>query len=111
MNETVDSRRVNRRASSRRTCHLSVRYRGTGDWRPATAMDVSRQGCRLRTGEDVARGSLLEVSFAPPIGGDLPPVIVPGRVIWCRVEGLSRQVGVHFDGAPAALEDLVAGLC
>ena len=111
MNETVDPRRINRRSLSRRTCHLTVRYRGTGDWRAATAMDVSRQGCRLRTGEDVARGSLLEVSFAHPIGGDLPPVVVMARVIWCRVEGLSRQAGLHFDGAPAALEELLAGHC
>jgi hypothetical protein len=111
MNESVDPRRINRRALSRSTCHLSVRYRGAGDWRPATAMDVSRQGCRLRTGEDVARGSVLEVAFSRAIGGDLPPVVVSGRVIWCRVEGLSRQVGLHFDDAPAALDELIASLC
>lgn len=109
MDENVAPRPVNRRGIPRRTCHLTVRYRGDGDWRPATAMDVSRQGCRLRTGEDVARGSLLEVAFPRRIGGDLPPLVVAARVVWCRVEGLSRQAGLHFDAAPADLDDLVAG--
>ena len=74
-------------------------------------MDSSRQGCRLRLGEDVERGADLEIAFAPAIGGDLPTVEVQARVIWCRVEGLSYQAGVQFQDAPEELETLLSGLC
>jgi hypothetical protein len=111
MSEIPDPRPVNRRRTARRTCHLAVRYRLAGDWRPGTAMDTSGQGCRLRLGEDVARGAEVHVSFAWPIAGDLPPVEAVGQVIWCRVEGLSRQVGVHFASTPPGLERLLSTSC
>jgi hypothetical protein len=108
MHDHADERPVNRRLTPRRTCHLAVRYRLDGEWCAATAMDASRHGCRLRLGRDVARGATVAVSFSWPVAGDLAPVEAVGRVIWCRVEGLSYQVGVHFADAPAELETLLA---
>ncbi len=62
-------------------------------------MDISPYGCRLRVGEDVPRGLLVAVVFeAPPRDGEEAVTVeVPGRAIWARLEGLSFQVGVHFE--------------
>jgi len=99
--------RTNRRLTSRRACRLTVRYRAGADWRGATAMDLSTRGCRLRVGEDLARGGAVSVAFE---GEGAPPVEVPGQVIWCRREGLSYQAGIHFAAAPAALEAILTAI-
>jgi len=113
MGEITDISRSNRRITARKACLLTVRYKADGDWRPATAMDLSRYGCRLRVGVDVPRGAAVAVVFETPArdgveGG--PAVEVPGRAIWGRLEGLSYQVGVHFEDSPAGLLDILAAL-
>jgi hypothetical protein len=112
MSETSVPTRNNRRITARKACLLTVRYRATGDWRPATAMDLSPYGCRLRVGEDVDRGSDVAIVFeAPAVGGDRSaPVEVPGRAIWARLEGLSYQIGVHFEDPPTAFLEILGAL-
>ena len=111
MSETIDTRPSNRRITARKACLLTVRYKANADWRPATAMDLSPYGCRLRVGEDVARGSEVAVIFETPASeGAKSAVEVPGRAIWGRLEGLSYQVGVHFEDSPSGLLDILAAL-
>jgi hypothetical protein len=112
MNETVDTSRSNRRITARKACLLTVRYKANGDWRPATAMDISPYGCRLRVGEDVPRGAAVAVVFETPPreGAEGAAVEVPGRAIWGRLEGLSFQVGVHFEDSPAGLLEVLSAL-
>lgn len=102
----------NRRVTARRACRLTVRYRVAADWHPATAMDLSTKGCRLRVGESLARGGRLSVLFEVPLrdGASVPAVEVPADVIWSRAEGLSHQVGLIFEGRPEGLEDVLAAL-
>ena len=96
---------IDRRASTRRACLLVARYRvGTG-WHPATLVDLSARGCRLRIGEDLARGAAVRIELSPR--GASAPVDLTGSVMWCRLEGLSHQVGVHFDDPPDDLASLL----
>jgi len=112
MSDTPAPVRHNRRITARRACLLTVRYRVNGEWRPATAMDLSPYGCRLRVGEDIDRGVAMAVMFEAPIrdGVRTAAVEVPGTAIWARLEGLSFQVGVHFAGQPDALLDILSVL-
>ena len=112
MTETEETTRNNRRITARKACLLTVRYRADDDWRPATAMDISPYGCRLRVGEDVPRGADVAVVFeAPPRDGEERATVeVPGKAIWARLEGLSYQVGVHFEDSPPGLPDVLAAL-
>ena len=112
MNENIDTSRSNRRITARKACLLTVRYKANGEWRPATAMDISPYGCRLRVGVDVPRGLLVAVVFeAPPRDGEEAVTVeVPGRAIWARLEGLSFQVGVHFEDPPPGLPAVLAAL-
>jgi hypothetical protein len=112
MSESAVSSRTNRRITARKACLLTVRYRVNGDWRPATAMDLSPYGCRLRVGEDIARGAAVAVVFETPgfDGARSTSVEVPGRAIWGRLEGLSYQVGVHFEVSPDGLLEVLSVL-
>ena len=112
MSETAVSSRTNRRITARKACLLTVRYRVNGEWRPATAMDLSPYGCRLRVGEDITRGAVVAVVFETPLsdGATAASVEVPGRAIWGRLEGLSYQVGVHFEESPAGLLEVLSVL-
>ncbi len=112
MSETSVPSRNNRRITARKACLLTVRYRANGDWRRATAMDLSPYGCRLRVGEDITRGATVAVVFEPPSqnGSQHAPVEVVGRAIWARLEGLSYQVGVHFEASPEGLVDILSML-
>ena len=103
---------ANRRFTARLACQLTVRYRAGKDWHPVTAMDLSNSGCRLRLGEDLPRGSRLSVVFETPVkdGSSALHVEVPGVVIWCRIEGLSHQAGIHFSKETPELEDILAAL-
>jgi hypothetical protein len=111
MNETAETR-SNRRITARKACLLTVRYKADDAWRPATAMDISPYGCRLRVGEDVPRGAAVAVIFEMPIrdGAQATAVEVPGRAIWGRLEGLSYQVGVHFEDSPQGLLEVLSAL-
>jgi PilZ domain len=89
--------RVNRRLNARVACRLAVSYLAGGQWHPATAMDLSNTGCRLRLGEDLPRGSSLRVRIDPrTIAGKPMRAELEGSVVWSRLEGLSYQVGIHF---------------
>ncbi len=112
MTDNPEPGRSNRRITARKACLLTVRYRANGEWRPATAMDLSPYGCRLRVGEDITRGVTVAVVFEAPVsdGARVSAVEVPGRAIWARLDGLSYQVGVHFEDPPDGLLDILAAL-
>ncbi len=112
MSDTAVPSRNNRRITARKACLLTVRYRVNGDWRPATAMDLSPYGCRLRVGEDITRGATVAVVFESPArnGSQAQSVEVSGRAIWARLEGLSFQVGVHFEQSPEGLVEILSML-
>ncbi len=101
--------RGDRRSTARRACHLVVRYRAGAGWHPATAVDLSARGCRIRVGEPLEHGSRVELAFARP-GPRPEEVHVEGQVTWCRPEGLSHQAGLHFPDPPEAIEALLAPL-
>jgi len=90
----------NRRIAARWACRLAASYQVKEHWRPTTAMDVSRLGCRLRLGEALARGTAVNVRLecADKTTPDGKPrrVEVAGKVVWSRLEGLSYQCGIHF---------------
>lgn len=102
----------NRRITSRKACLLVVRYRVENKWHPATAMDISPHGCRLRVGEDLPKGKEMTVAFEAPLrdGAQAAAVEVPGSVQWSRFEGLSYQAGVHFAGSPDGLIEILEAL-
>lgn len=105
----ASSSRTNRRLTARHACHFTVRYRVLEHWHPATAMDLSLRGSRLRLGEDLERGVAVTVVFETPRSaeGRTIEVEVVGTVMWSRREGLSHQVGIHFGDAPDALEQIL----
>jgi len=112
MSDSAVPARTNRRLTARKACRLTVHYRSHDDWHPATAMDLSPNGCRLRLGEDLPRGSGVNVQFEAPLqdGAIALSVEVPGRVMWSRLEGLSYQVGIHFVNRPGALDDILGAI-
>ena len=112
MSQDSTPRRPNRRLQARHACRLSVRYRTRKEWRPATAMDLSAEGCRLRLGEDLERGAELSVLLERLVsdGADGLSVEVKGVVMWSRLEGLSHQAGIQFRGQPEGLHDILLAL-
>lgn len=97
-----------RRITSRLACHISVRYNSGPSWHPATVVDLSRHGCRLRIGEDLARGLPVVLTFERTTKDqETLQVEVPGKVIWSRLEGLSHQAGVQFTGAAEQVERIL----
>ena len=106
------SGRTNRRLTARHACHFTARYRLGEDWHPATAMDLSLQGCRLRVGEDLATGAELTVMLErlASEGAAALSVEVPGVVMWSRLEGLSHQAGIQFRGQPEGLDGMLTEL-
>ena len=88
----------NRRLAARRTCHLVASYEVKGRSHPATAMDLSSRGCRLRLGERLARGTRVSIALecAPDKGAEPFRFETQGTVVWSRLEGLSHQCGIHF---------------
>jgi PilZ domain len=106
------TRRENRRLTSRRACLLSVSYKLGKDWHPATVLNLSPQGCRLRLGQDLARDTRVGLLFETPLrdGATSLHAEIEGVVTWSRLEGLSHQVGIQFSADARALEDLLAAL-
>jgi hypothetical protein len=105
MDEPTASDGIDRRASTRRACLVGARYRVASGWHPATLVDLSARGCRLRIGEDLARNVDVKVQLSARSAET--PVELSGTVVWCRLEGLSHQAGVHFEDAPPDLMDLL----
>jgi hypothetical protein len=103
---------VNRRITARLACQLAVRYRASKMWHPATAIDLSPRGCRLRLGEELETGLALSVVFEVPLkdGSRNVSAEVKGSVTWCRLQGLSYQTGVLFESPPPELQELFAAL-
>ena len=104
--------RANRRLSARFACRLTVSYMsGETEWHPATGMDLSSTGCRLRLGVDLERGQPLRVRFEHPDGAGVPLLAeLEGNVIWTRLEGLSYQAGVQFTSDHAHLHRILETL-
>ena len=100
MDEPPPTDGIDRRASTRRACLLGVRYRVASGWHPATLVDLSARGCRLRIGEDLARNAARAGRARRARERGRRPSSSSGTVVWCRLEGLSHQAGVHFDDAP-----------
>ena len=96
---------IDRRASTRRACLIGARYRTAAHWHPATLVDLSARGCRLRIGEDLVRNAAVKVELSAR--GEGAPRELSGTIVWCRLEGLSHQAGVHFDDAPGDLMTLL----
>ena len=109
MSNGTDPRHVNRRLAARVACHLTVQYRSGSTWRPATAMDLSVRGCRLRLGEDLVRTSDVSVLIEHPgkDGGSPLRAEVKGNIIWSRHEGLSHQAGIQFTSEPEGLHEIL----
>lgn len=112
MTSGAAQRRENRRLSARRACLLTVRYRVEKHWHPATVLNLSAQGCRLRLGEDLPRETLVHVLFETPLrdGATTTSAEVQGSVSWSRLEGLSHQVGIQFEADAPALQELLTAI-
>jgi hypothetical protein len=104
--------RANRRLSARIACRLAVSYSTGAEWHPATGMDLSSHGCRLRLGEDLPRGSSLRVRIESPAveGSEAMQAELAGTVIWSRLEGLSFQVGIQFPAHDPGVDRILATL-
>ena len=102
--------RANRRLSARVACRLAVAYSTGQEWHPATGMDLSAHGCRLRLGEDLRRGSTLRVRFEHTVDGEELKAELEGTVIWSRLEGLSYQVGIQFPAEDAGINQILGKL-
>ena len=112
MTDAAHPPRANRRITARRACLLTVRYRAVQAWHPATALDLSEAGCRLRLGEDLPRAARVTVLFEAPIrdGATALSAEAEGVVTWSRLEGLSHTVGIQFAAAPQALYELLESI-
>jgi hypothetical protein len=101
--------RANRRLASRKSCQLAVQYLSKGHWHPATAVDLSRIGCRLRLGETLVRTARLTVAIDCSCDDNGAPLHaeVEGHVVWTRLEGLSYQCGIQFDKDVPELQAIV----
>lgn len=112
MSDVPAPSRSNRRITARQACLLVVRYRAASEWRPATAMDLSPHGCRLRVGEDLTTRKIVKVLFEAPLrdGAQTSAVEIPGIVMWSRLEGLSYQAGLHFEASPDGLLEILGAL-
>src|SRR5262249_62286722 len=110
MSDSAVPARPNRRLTARKACRLTVHYRSQNDWHPATAMDLSPNGCRLRLGEDLLRGSGGNVQFEAPLrdGAVALSVEGPGRGVWSRVGGGSSPGGIHLVTPPDGLAALLS---
>jgi hypothetical protein len=99
----------NRRLVSRRTCLLSASYQVKSQWHPATAMDLSRRGCRLRLGENLSREARVTVQLEcarPGVEAEPRRLLAEGSVVWSRREGLSYQCGILFIEDQPQVEEL-----
>ena len=103
---------ADRRRALRLACALMVQYRTGAAWHPASALDLSEGGCRLRIGEDLGFGSPARLRFGLVIrdGMTASSAEVDGTVAWCRREGLSYQAGIRFSAVPDALVPILAAL-
>jgi PilZ domain len=101
----------NRRVTARWACRLAAFYQVKEHWRPSTAIDVSRLGCRLRLGESLPRGAAVNVRLVciekRETEDEPRRVEIPGKVVWSRLEGLSYQCGIRFVREADEIEQLV----
>jgi hypothetical protein len=105
----------NRRLVARKACLLSASYQVKSQWHPATAMDLSRRGCRLRLGENLARDARVLVQLEctrkdaeEGVPSEPRRVVAEGSIVWSRREGLSYQCGIHFIEEQPQVEELDA---
>ena len=103
-----------RRRAPRSFCLLVVRCRGAAEeWQPASALDITESGCRLRVGQQPAAGARLELRFEALLhdGAKSSTIEVPARVTWCRpLQGAAAEIGVEFLAAPTGLSQILGAL-
>lgn len=107
----------NRRRKARFACLLVVQYRLRADsaspWRPASVLDLTDAGCRLRIAEELAGGTPLLLRFETLLrdGVKSAQTEAPASVMWCRPHGrFSHEVGLEFAGVPAQLNEILGAL-
>jgi hypothetical protein len=112
MTSGTAQRRENRRLTARRACLLIVRYRLDKHWHPATVLNLSATGCRLRLGQDLPLNTAVSVLFETPLqdGATAASAEVQGTVTWSRLEGLSHQVGIQFSSDARPVERLLSAI-
>jgi len=108
---------INRRRKPRSACLLVVRYRRRADetsaWLPASVLDLTDAGCRLRIDEDLAAGTplLLRLEALLRDGVKSATVETPAAVMWCRPQdGSSYELGLELAAAPAELNEILGAL-
>ncbi len=109
MIEAAASPRPNRRVATRLACLLTVKYSSGKVWHPATVVNLSHRGCRLRVGEDLPRDSEVNLMFERPLSDGSPAISMEtgGTIVWARREGLSFQAGIQFPEEPAELQEIL----
>lgn len=110
-------KRSNRRRKARFACLLVVQYRprkGTASpWRPASVLDLTDAGCRLRIAEALAGGTRLLLRFEALLrdGVKSAETEAPATVMWCRPHGrFSHELGLELEGLPAPLNEILGAL-
>jgi hypothetical protein len=103
-----------RRRRSRTSCLLVVRCRAAADdWQPASALDLTAAGCRLRVGREPPEGAPLELRFEALLhdGAKSSTIEVPARVTWRRpLPGSGAEIGVEFLASPTGLSEILGVL-
>ena len=104
---------ADRRRAPRTFCLLVVRYRASGDaggeWRPASVLDLTQGGCRLRAGRPPL-AETLEVRFEALLhdGAKSATIEAPSRVTWSRPLGHSAvELGLEFSSPPEGLSEIL----
>jgi hypothetical protein len=112
MIEAAASPRPNRRIATRLACLLTVKYSRGKEWHPATVVDLSHRGCRLRVGEDLPRDKDVNLLFERPLTDGAPAISMEtdGTIVWARREGLSFQAGIQFPEEPTDLEEILKAI-
>jgi len=103
-----------RRRRSRSFCLLAVRCRAAGDdWQPASVLDLTASGCRLRVTRQPQASARMELRFEALLhdGAKSATIEVPARVTWCRpLQGDAAEIGAEFLEPPEGLSEIVGAL-
>jgi hypothetical protein len=103
-----------RRRRFRSFCLLVVRCRAAGDdWQPASVLDLTESGCRLRVSRQPPASTRMELRFEALLhdGVKSATIEVPARVTWCRpLQGDAAEVGAEFLAPPEGLSEILGAL-
>lgn len=111
------SERIDRRRTDRLACMLVVQYRPADaesfPWQPASVLDLTEIGCRLRIAEEFAAGTPLLLRFDALLrdGVKNATLEAAAAVAWCHPRvAASHEVGLRFGGPPAGLSEILSAL-